>query len=71
MSAVCRSIAEKLNNDVVNSTFGHYRYAAHILNLAAQQGLELIDNAAVKVRQLMIKIKNLVIISDELRMCKN
>jgi hypothetical protein len=35
MSAVGRSIAEKLNNDVVNSTFGHYRYAAHILNLAA------------------------------------
>jgi hypothetical protein len=35
--------------------------------LAAQQGLELIDDAVVKVRQLMIKIKNSVVISDELR----
>ena len=55
----------------MNSTFGHYRCATHILNLAAQQGLELIDNAVVKVRQLMIKIKSSVIISDELRkLCK-
>ncbi|GBC05963.1 hypothetical protein RclHR1_06530003 [Rhizophagus clarus] len=71
MLAVGRSIAEKLDDDVMNSTFGHYRCTAHILNLAAQQGLELIDNAVVKVRQLMIKIKNSVIISDELRkLCK-
>jgi hypothetical protein len=67
MLAVGHSIAEKLNSNVTNSTFGHYRYAAHILNLAAQQGLELIDDAIVKVRQLMIKIKNSVTISDELR----
>ncbi|GES91264.1 zinc finger BED domain-containing protein RICESLEEPER 2-like [Rhizophagus clarus] len=71
MLAVGRSIAEKLDDDGINSTFGHYRCAAHILNLAAQQGLELIDNAVIKVRQLMIKIKNSVIISDELRkLCK-
>ncbi|GES97054.1 zinc finger BED domain-containing protein RICESLEEPER 2-like [Rhizophagus clarus] len=69
--AVGRSIAEKLDDDVMNSTFGHYHCTAHILNLAAQQGLELIDNAVVKVRQLIIKIKNSVIISDELRkLCK-
>ncbi|GBB83187.1 hypothetical protein RclHR1_00010069 [Rhizophagus clarus] len=71
MLAVGRSIAEKLDDDGINSTFGHYCCAAHILNLAAQQGLELIDNAVIKVRQLMIKIKNSVIISDELRkLCK-
>ncbi|GES75131.1 zinc finger BED domain-containing protein 4-like [Rhizophagus clarus] len=48
--AVGRSIAKKLDDDGINSTFGHYRCAAHILNLAAQQGLELIDNAVIKVR---------------------
>ena len=29
--------------------FGHYHYAVYILNLIAQQGLELIDNTIVKV----------------------
>ncbi|GES88966.1 hypothetical protein RCL_jg16703.t1 [Rhizophagus clarus] len=35
MLAVSYSIAEKLDDDGINSTFGHYYYAAHILNLAA------------------------------------
>lgn len=71
MLAVGRLIAGKLEYDVVNSTFGNYRCAAHIINLAANQGLELIDNAIVKVRNLMKKFKSSVILSDELRnLCK-
>ena len=53
MLAVGRLIAESLEYDIVNSTFENYRCAAHIINLAANQGLELIDNAIVKVRTLM------------------
>ena len=49
MLAVGRLIAESLEYDVGNSTFESHHCAAHIINLAANQGLELIDNAIVKV----------------------
>ena len=71
MMSVGRLITGRLEYEVINSTFGYYRCAEHIINLAAQQGLELIDDAILNVRQLMKKIKNSVILSEELRnLCK-
>jgi hypothetical protein len=56
---VCgRTIAEELAYELNNQSFRHYRCSAHILNLAAQQGIKIIDNEIVKIRELMKKIKN-------------
>jgi hypothetical protein len=56
---VCgRTLAEDLSKELNNQTFQHYRCSAHILNLAAQQGIELIDGEVIKVREIMKKIKN-------------
>ena len=54
-----------VNSD--NSSFNHNRYTAHILNLAAQQGIKILDNEIVKIRKLMTKVKNSVKYCDELR----
>ncbi|CAI2165834.1 7041_t:CDS:1 [Funneliformis geosporum] len=67
MLTVGRLVFKKLECDIKNPVFKHYRCAAHILNSAAQQGLELIDDTIVKLRRLMKKIKQSVTISDELR----
>ncbi len=65
---VCdRIIAEGLLSELDNETFQHYRCSAHILNLAAQQGIEIIDEEVVKVRKLMKKIKNSPQRCDRLR----
>ena len=58
---------EKYNN--VN--FSHYRCAAHILNLAVNQGLELIDRSIIKVRSLMSYIKNSSSVSNALKVLCN
>jgi BED zinc finger len=71
MMSVGRLLTGRLEYEAINSTFGNYRCAAHIINLAAQQGLELIDDAILNVRHLMKKIKNSVILTDELKnLCK-
>jgi len=50
-----------------NYFFSHYRCSAHILNLAAKQGMEIIDEEILNVRKIMIKIKNSVLLCDDLR----
>ncbi|EXX78164.1 hypothetical protein RirG_017480 [Rhizophagus irregularis DAOM 197198w] len=50
-----------------NTSFSHYRCSAHILNLAAKQGLEIVDEEILRVRKLMVKIKNSVLLCDDLR----
>lgn len=50
-----------------NFFFKHYRCSAHILNLAAKQGMEIIDEEILNIRKLMIKIKNSVLLCDDLR----
>ena len=37
-------LAHELEADFNNIGFSHYRCAAHVLNLAAKQGLEMIDS---------------------------
>jgi len=46
-------MAEELELDFNNFTFAHYRCAAHVLNLAVNQGMEFIDESILKVRSLM------------------
>ena len=56
---VCgRIIKDELKNNFNNIRFSHYRCAAHILNLAVQEGLQLIDEAVQKVRSLMKCLKS-------------
>ena len=65
---VCgRIIAEELTLELNDQAFRHYRCCAHILNLAAQQGIEIIDDEIVKIRELMKKIKYSTLRCDRLR----
>ena len=65
---VCgRKLAEELEQALNNFSFKHYRCSAHILNLAAKHGMEIIDNEILNIRKLMIKIKNSVLLCDDLR----
>jgi len=65
---VCgRIIAGELASELDNETFQHYRCSTHILNLAAQQGIEIIDEEVVKVHKLMENIKNSLWRCDRLR----
>ncbi|KAF0532304.1 zinc finger bed domain-containing protein ricesleeper 2-like [Gigaspora margarita] len=62
-----RLIAHELQRKLDNIGFLHYRCAAHVPNLAAKQGLEIVDPAVEKVRTLMLKIKVSTRLSDNLR----
>ncbi|GBB94536.1 hypothetical protein RclHR1_23770001 [Rhizophagus clarus] len=65
---VCRwKLSEEFEKELNNLTFSHYHCSAHILNLAVKQGMEIVDQEIVEVRQLMSKIKNSVLLCDELR----
>ena len=47
---VCGHIlACELKTDFNNIIFSHYRCVAHVLNLAAKQGLKMIDSSIKKV----------------------
>jgi hypothetical protein len=60
-------MAEELAKELDNQAFRHYRCSAYILNLAAQQGIEIIDDEVIKIRDLMKKIKNSPRRCDRLR----
>ena len=65
---VCgRKLSEEFEQALNNFSFNHYRCSAHILNLAAKQGMEIIDKEILDVRKLMVKIKNSVLLCDDLR----
>jgi hypothetical protein len=66
---VCgREIANAFNTELSSMNFfSHYRCAAHVLNLGAQQGLQLVSNSVDRVRELMVKIKNSTLLCDQLR----
>jgi len=65
---VCgRLIAKELQYEFDNIEFSHYRCATHMLNLAAKQGLEMVDSSVEKVRSLMSKIKVSTRFCDDLR----
>jgi hypothetical protein len=65
---VCgRKLAEEFEKEMDNLSFNHYRCSAHILNLAVKQGMEIIDKKIIDVRKLMVKIKNSVLLCDDLR----
>ncbi|EXX68294.1 hypothetical protein RirG_106520 [Rhizophagus irregularis DAOM 197198w] len=64
---VCgRRLSEEFEKELNNLTFSHYCYSVHILNLAVKQGMEIVDQEIVEVRQLMSKIKNSVLLCNEL-----
>jgi hypothetical protein len=65
---VCgRKLSEEFERALNNLSFSHYRCSAHILNLAAKQGMEIIGKEILDVRKLMIKLKNSVLLCDDLR----
>ena len=69
---VCgRILANNLQAELDRQTFHHYRCSAHILNLAARHGLEIVDQDIVNIRMLMSKIKGSMVLCDELKeLCK-
>src|SRR3954447_11365459 len=65
---VCgRKLSEEFEWALNNLSFNHYRCSVHILNLAAKQDMEIIDKEILNVRKLMIKLKNSVLLCDDLR----
>src|SRR5437868_4010599 len=62
-----RILAEELAKELNNQAFKHYRCSAHILTLAAQHGIEIIDDQVIKICTLMKKIKNSPRRCDRLR----
>jgi hypothetical protein len=65
---VCgNTLKHNLLSDAENKCFNHYRCVAHILNIAAQQGINALSNEITKVRQLMSKIRSSVNLCDDLR----
>lgn len=65
---VCgRELMEDFEQALNNLSFKHYRCSAHILNLAVKQGLEIINQDIQIVRKLMRRIKNSVLLCDDLR----
>ncbi len=66
---VCgRNIMIALDSEFSSMTFSHYCCVAHVLNLGVKQGLELVSSSVHKAGELMVKIKNLTQICDELRL---
>jgi hypothetical protein len=64
---VCeRKLTEEFEQALGDLSFNHYRCSAHILNLAVKQGMEIIDKDIRIIRTLMKKIKNSVILCDDL-----
>jgi hypothetical protein len=56
---VCgRIVANELADNFNNLNFTHYRCAAHILNLAVQQGLQQISEIIGKVRSMMTYLRS-------------
>jgi hypothetical protein len=53
-----RLLMDELDNTFNNLSFSHYRCAAHVLNLAVQEGLQLIGEAVEKVRSLVTYLRS-------------
>jgi len=60
-------IASTFDNEFSLMNFSHYRCAAHVLNLGVKKGLTSISNSVIKIRKIMIMIKNSTRLCDSLR----
>ena len=67
MIAFGQHLAEMLNNKYNNHDFMHLRCAAHILNLAVQEGIKLISDSIDKARKFSSKIRNSQPLFEELK----
>ena len=56
-----------MDREFSNLSFKHYRCAAHIINLAVKAGIKCVDSAIIKLRQLVIKVRNSPKLLDDLR----
>ncbi|GET52283.1 zinc finger BED domain-containing protein RICESLEEPER 2-like [Rhizophagus irregularis DAOM 181602=DAOM 197198] len=59
-------LATELDQEFNNMAFTHYRCAAHIINLAVKAGMSHVGNEIKKLRQFVVKIKNLPLFLDKL-----
>src|SRR3989337_2129383 len=64
-------ISEELEEEFRNLDFSHYRCAAHILNLAVNKGIELVNESIEKVRSLMSYIKTSQPVNESLKILCN
>ena len=71
MLACGRELANELEICFCNLTFSHRRCAAHIINLAVKAGMKHLDTSIIKLRKLVIKIRNSQVLIDDLKsICK-
>ena len=65
---VCENKLAKEFEQALNSfSFKHYHCSAHILNLAAKHGMKIIDKEILNICKIMIRIKNSVLLYNDLR----
>ncbi|CAI2191111.1 1634_t:CDS:1, partial [Funneliformis geosporum] len=65
---VCgKYLSDELELEFDNFAFFHYRYSAHVLNLAISKGIELIDDSIIKVQNLILYIKASSIVNEALK----
>ncbi len=56
-----------LSDKCNNYNFIYFRYAIHILNLAVQEGIKLINDLIDKARKFSSKIRNSQLLFEELK----
>ncbi|CAJ0855644.1 2981_t:CDS:2, partial [Entrophospora sp. SA101] len=63
----CKDFGEILEDTFYNYNFIHQRCAAHVINIAVKHGMELIFYELSKLKNYVKKVKNSVLLCDELR----
>jgi hypothetical protein len=62
-----RNLTYELDKEFSNLSFNHYCCTAYIINLAVKAGLKHVDITIIKLRQLVIKVRNSPKLLDDLK----
>ena len=69
---VCgKKLAKEFEQALNSFSFKYYHCSAHILNLAAKHGIEIIDKEILNIHKIMTRIKNSILLCDNLHKLYN